>query len=278
MNNIRNSVGSKSIGSCITGYPQYLLSWALELVFPKKCVICGKFSGPKFSGYLCKKCLNTIPTHSSFGCIGCQRTVSLGQTCNLCSKTNYIDQLLVVADYKNQTLIKLIKLFKYRFIEELGFSLSLLTKKYLIRLAKTKKLNFMEENPIVLPIPLSKRRLNWRGFNQSEILASLLADNFQLKQESDVIIKTYQSKPQAEIKDREERLDNLSGVFKVVRPDKIVGKNILLIDDVCTTGTTLNECAKILKENGAKKITGLVIARGAIGHNKLLPRSYSDFD
>ena len=245
-----------------TNYPQYLLFWILELVFPKKCVICAKFNDSGFNGYLCKKCLNTIPTNHKFECIGCKKLVSLGKTCNLCNKTNYIDQLLVVADYKNQTLIKLIKLFKYRFIEELRFPLFLLTKKYLLQLAKSKKLNFLEENPVVLSVPLYTRRLNWRGFNQSDIIANLLAENFHLEKGKNVISRTGKSKPQAEIKEKSERLNRLKGLFKIICADKIVGKNILLVDDVCTTGATLNECAKVLKENGALKITGLVIARG----------------
>lgn len=259
---IRKNVSSKSIGSCITGYPQYLLSQSLELVFPKKCVICGKFNDSGFSGYLCKKCLSAIPINHNFECIGCKKLVSLGKTCNSCTKENHIDQLLVVTDYKNQTLIKLIKLFKYRFIRELGSPLFLLIKKYLLQLAKIKKINFLEENPIVLSVPLSHRRLNWRGFNQSDILACLLADNFHLDKAEGIILRTGKSKPQAEIKEKGERLDNLRGLFKIIMADKLVGRNILLIDDVCTTGATLNECARVLKENGAKKITGLVIARG----------------
>lgn len=243
-------------------YPQYLLSRSLELVFPKKCVICGIFNDPKFDGYLCKKCLNAIPVNRSFECIGCRRPAPLGQTCNSCLKTNYIDRLLVATDYKNQALIKLIKLFKYRFVHDLGLPLFLITKKYLIQLAKIKKFNFLEENPVVLAVPLSTRRLNWRGFNQSDILAGLLAENFNLRREGNVITRTGTSKPQAEIKEKNERLNNLSCVFKIIRPKTIAGKNILLVDDVCTTGSTLNECAKVLKENGAHKITALVIARG----------------
>lgn len=245
-----------------TNYPQYLLNYTLELVFPKKCVICGRFNDAGFNGYLCKKCLTAIPVNHSFECIVCKRLISLGKTCNLCTKTNSIDQLLVVADYKNQTLIKLIKLFKYRFIQELGFPLFLLTKKYLIQLAKTKKFSFLEKNPIVLPVPLNTRRLNWRGFNQSDILADLLAENFQLEKGVDIISRTGKSKPQADIEEKAKRLKNLKGLFKIISAGKIVGRTVLLIDDVCTTGATLNECAKILKENGAKKIIGLVIARG----------------
>ena len=248
--------------SNLINYPQYLLDFSLELIFPKKCVICGKFNASDFSGYLCKKCLTTIPINHNFECIGCKKQTSIGKTCNSCIKTNGIDQLLVVADYKNKTLIKLIKLFKYRFIKELGFPLFLLTKKYLIQLAKTKKFNFLEEDPLILSIPLNTRRLNWRGFNQSDILACLLADNFHLEKGGNIISRTGKSKPQAEIKEKDDRLNNLRGLFKVIRADKIAGRNILLIDDVCTTGTTLNECAKILKENGVKKVIGLVVARG----------------
>ena len=186
----------------------------------------------------------------------------MGKTCKLCAKTNYIDQLLVVADYKNQNLIKIVKLFKYRFIKELGLPLSLLTKKYLTQLARMKRFNFLEENPAILAVPLSNTRLNWRGFNQSDILANLLAENFHLEKAVSVISRTGSSKPQAEIEEKNKRLDNLSGLFKISYADKIIGRSILLVDDVCTTGATLNECARVLKENGARKIIGLVIARG----------------
>ena len=83
-----------------------------------------------------------------------------------------------------------------------------------------------------------------------------------MRTEDTVLIRTSVSKPQAEIDKKDERLENMSNQFKVSNNEKIKGKTLLLIDDVCTTGATLNECARILKEAGAKKVIGFVIARG----------------
>ncbi len=140
--------------------------------------------------------------------------------------------------------------------------MSVLMKKYLKWLTLDKKFNVFGANPLLIPVPLHPRRLNWRGFNQSELLAKDLADTFQTEMASDVIERSGNAAPQADIKEREERLKNLNGIFKVKNGIKIVGREILLIDDVCTTGATLNECAKVLKANGATKVVALVIARG----------------
>ena len=77
----------------------------------------------------------------------------------------------------------------------------------------------------------------------------------------DVIERIFNTVPQADIKERELRLKNLNGIFRILNKEKLVAREVLLIDDVCTTGATLNECAKVLKANGALKITALVIAR-----------------
>jgi len=135
-------------------------------------------------------------------------------------------------------------------------------KKYLKWLTLDKKFNVFEANPLLIPVPLNSRRLNWRGFNQSELLAKDLAGIFQMEMAGDVIERTVNITPQADIKEKEERLKNLSGIFKILNKDKLIGREVLLIDDICTTGATLNECAKVLKANGALKIIGLVVARG----------------
>ena len=120
-------------------------------------------------------------------------------------------------------------------------------------------------NPLLVPIPLHKKRLNWRGFNQSEILAEKIYGFYGL-QVGNILTRNKNIKPQADIEDRENRMNNIKDSFACSaningRP-ACVGRNIILVDDICTTGATLNECAKVLAANGAGKISALVVARG----------------
>lgn len=243
-------------------YPQHLLSWLLDVIFPIRCIQCDRFNNKKFKGYICPVCLNSIPLNRSFECIGCNKITPLGKTCLSCKILSPLDQLLIVSDYKNPRLVTILKLLKYRFIKDLAAPLSSRMKQYLKRLKMKQKFNILEESPLIIPVPLSKQRFNWRGFNQSELLSQLLADELQIIADSDILFKTKRSTPQADIKERDKRVKNIEGLFKIARPHIITNRTILLIDDVCTTGATLNECARVLKQNGAKKVIGLVIARG----------------
>ncbi len=211
---------------------------------------------------MCGKCLRSIAVNHSFECIGCKKNVPLGKTCYFCKGTNQVDQLLVVADYKDFKLAKALKLIKYRFINELIYPLLVLVKKYLKWLNTEKGFNIFQDRPLVIPIPLHRTRYNWRGFNQAELMAELIADNFQMSVCSDILYRSKKSKPQAEIQDREERLKNVNDIFYISDSEVIKDKTALLIDDVCTTGATLNEAARILKEKGVTKVMALVIARG----------------
>ncbi len=244
-----------------SNYPQKSIIWFLDLIFPIKCLGCGGFGD-----YICQGCLRTISVKKNFECIGCKRNTPFGQTCYLCAKTNSVDQLLIVADYKNSLVEKTLKFLKYKFISDLEQPLFVLIKKYLRWLTLNKKFNVFATNPLLIPVPLHQRRFNWRGFNQSELLTKDLADTFQMDFANDIIERKINVTPQADIKEREERLKNLNGIFSARGGSdfggKIIGREILLIDDVCTTGATLNECAKVLKANGASKVIALVIARG----------------
>lgn len=169
---------------------------------------------------------------------------------------------MIVADYRNPLVEKMLKFFKYKFISDLKEPLSVLMRKHLKWLVLDKKFNVFEANPLLIPVPLHPRRLNWRGFNQSELLVKDLADVSQMEMANDVIGRVINTIPQADIKEREERLKNLNGVFVIKNGSKVVGREIILIDDVCTTGATLNECARVLKECGVKRVVALVVARG----------------
>jgi len=238
-------------------YPQRIYKWFLDLVFPIRCLGCGKFGQ-----YVCRGCLGTIAVKKTFECIGCKRNTPFGQTCYLCAKTSSVDQLLIAADY-HEPLVKMsLKFLKYKFISDLSGPLSILVKRYLKWLSLNKKLNVFEDNPLLVPVPLHQRRLNWRGFNQSQLLAKNIAGSFQIETTEGVIIRLVNTIPQADISEREERMKNLNGILYVADKNKISGRKIILVDDICTTGATLNECAMVLKNNGAIKVVGLVVARG----------------
>lgn len=238
-------------------YPQKVKNWLLDLVFPIRCISCGQFGC-----YLCQKCLNQIPLKQSFECVGCKQGVPLGHTCYACRKENYLDQLLIATDFKNTLVERTIKIFKFNFIAELSIPLSILMKKYIRQLQKRNNFNIFADNPVLIPVPIHKLRKNWRGFNQSELLAKNLADIFQMEYRPDILTRAKNTIPQADIEARTERLENIKSAFNCLNPAKITGRSVILIDDVCTTGATLNECAKVLKTSGARSVTALVIARG----------------
>ncbi|MEI6154688.1 MAG: phosphoribosyltransferase family protein, partial [Deltaproteobacteria bacterium] len=116
---------------------------------------------------------------------------------------------------------------------------------------------------ILIPIPLAPKRQHERGFNQAEIICNTLIKldkNINFKLEKNILIKPKDTKHQAHIEDRNKRLKNIIGSFAIIHPELVVESNIILIDDVTTTGATLNEARKILKNAGAKKIIAFTIA------------------
>ncbi len=116
---------------------------------------------------------------------------------------------------------------------------------------------------ILVPVPLSQRRKRKRGFNQAELLTKELAltdGGVSFKLENNVLMKSRETVHQAHAENRTERLKNIIGSFSVVNPEKIKGQNIILVDDVITTGATLSEAKKVLNEAGAKKVIAFTIA------------------
>lgn len=114
---------------------------------------------------------------------------------------------------------------------------------------------------ILVPVPLHRRRINFRGFNQSEVLAQKLSKKFGVKM-ANLLTRHRYTQPQVELS-KEHRLTNLHGAFSLKNPAEKIDQNALylLVDDVCTTGSTLGECAKVLKAAGANRVGGLVIAK-----------------
>ena len=194
-------------------------------------------------------------------CIGCRRTTPGGITCPDCKHDYAINRAFIISDYHDPVVAKAVKALKYKFLPELAAPLVALTTRYIQNQSALHRIAFAGEKFLVLPVPLHKRRENWRGFNQAALLARGLADRFRLEY-AENLVRTVHLPPQATIKDRGERFENIKEVYTCQNIEEILGRDILLVDDVCTTGATLNECARVLKNAGAASVTALVIARG----------------
>ncbi len=235
-----------------------VLLFLLELLFPIRCISCGKYKQ-----WICDDCLKNIELNNEHPCPRCEKnsTVS-GITCPNCHKNFPLDGMISAVSYKNSLVSEAVHLLKYRFIKDLTINLSeLMTKAYI-----------NSNNPlpdIIIPVPLHKRRLRWRGFNQAELLAEYLSNNLapgiSIATDNSIILRKKYSKPQAKIKNYQDRIANMQDVFGSSSNISLDNKHALLVDDIATTGTTIIECAKVLKKLHARKVTALVISRQELG-------------
>lgn len=157
--------------------------------------------------------------------------------------------------YDNETVRKLVWQLKYWGRAGNGVILGNLLTAYVKDLAS----DF--SSYAVIPVPLSQKRMRARGFNQAELIAGALAKNLKFRMISNALIRQKDAPPQAESPDWESRRKNIAGCFGVLNPDAIKNSNIILVDDVFTSGATMSEAAHELKDFGAKKIIGLTVAR-----------------
>jgi len=179
-----------------------------------------------------------------------------------CQKTSVLEGVIAAVDYQKDNLLqKVLHIYKYRFVRDLHKFLSKLLSQYLERSDTRCELLDDAKTTLIIPVPLHKQRLRWRGFNQSELLAQDLSDHFGLEINSKALIRSRKTEPQMTLKGKERR-KNVKEVFECVDTVRMKDRNIILIDDVCTTSSTLNECAKVLKDARAGKVWGVVVARG----------------
>lgn len=179
-----------------------------------------------------------------------------GRVCHSCRQFLSFDSLVIATEYsKDAIFTRVLHLYKYHFCREIAPLLSTI----LIR--QWERFGTRCDELLVVPVPLHPRRLRFRGFNQSEILAATFAQHFKIPLVS-ILERTRYTKPQVQLS-REERLHNVRDAFRVAHGENLVGKTIVLIDDVCTTLSTLEECSKVLKSAGAAAVHAAVLGRGA---------------
>ncbi|MEK7555309.1 MAG: ComF family protein [Patescibacteria group bacterium] len=232
----------------------------LDILFPPFCVNCQQHLDNR-DKLICDNCYASIKLNNTLFCPVCR--TRLAENKQICHFASYL--LASAGNYDDPVLQNLIRFFKFKSLENLSPILGKILIKYLNSLNPIRQLADYILNPksfIIIPIPLHPQRKRERGFNQAELLAKFVSDNLNLEM-IDGLKRIKNTEPQSKSKNRESRLKNISGCFKInpLAEINVKNKNIILVDDVFTSGATMNEAIKILKSNGAKKIIALVLAK-----------------
>jgi competence protein ComFC len=225
-----------------------------DYIFPKRCVIC-----KKTGSYLCPQCFTHLSFDAKNLCLICNRPTYNNLTHPVCRTKYSIDGCFAALPY-NKTVQKLIFNFKYKpYLIDLKnvlvdlFYESLIQNEYFERL-------IADGIWLMVPIPLSSSKLRKRGYNQAEILAKELAKKFNFPVQN-LLTRIKDTKTQVGLSNEKRKL-NIKGAFQLVTShQQLAIRNVFLVDDVATTGSTLKEAANVLKRNGAKRVIGLTLAR-----------------
>lgn len=225
------------------------LDFFLELLFPAKCAGCG--ANPEKGAVLCEQCAKSLESYDSLFCGKCLARLPNGK------KICHPDHPFILGAclrYHIGAAKGLIKALKFGRNKKVAGYLASRLAAYL------KKLPIELDRYEIVPIPLSPARLRDRGFNQAKLIAETLSPLINIPLLDNGLIRRKHSLPQSEIHGRKERFQNVSGAF-LAKTEIVAGKNIILLDDVVTSGATMLEAARALKTGGAKKIIALAAAK-----------------
>lgn len=222
-----------------------------EILFPMKltCEVCGKEVFRR--DYLCEECREKLPYHRKFICTKCGRRIEEDYpVCVQCkAKMPHYTAARSVFDYEGEP-VRLIKKFKTgaRYLAD-----------FFAEEAEIIFRRYFDFADIVIPVPMTKRAIRRRGYNQSALLAKSLAKRIDVPYRSDLIVKTRTTPAQKELGVRE-RERNLSDSFRVVARKDCADKSILIVDDVLTTGATAGAMAQKLFAAKAERVLVLTVA------------------
>ena len=220
---------------------------AVDLLFPQWCLGCGREGA-----YICPSCRQRLPRLTESLCPTCGQSQSGGQLCSACARRKQrIDGIR--APFRFGGLMRqAIHHLKYRNLRALARPLAGLLHDYI------------SANPVpgevLVPVPIHPRRMRQRGYNQCQLLAAELSKMSGLPLNADSLIKRRPTDPQAETDSLASRWANVAGAYNCPVA-AFNGRKVLLVDDVATSGATLNACAEALKTAGAGSVWALVLAR-----------------
>ena len=208
---------------------------ALDYFFPPICGMCGEIN----ENYICNNCYENIKKIKK--CV-----------INEYNNRNFSKHLYI---FRYDGIIRN-KIIEYKF-EDKGYLYKMFAK---IILSDKKTCNFIKKYDVIIPVPISKKRKKKRGYNQSELVANELAQKLNQDIWTDIIIKKKDNKPQSEL-NKLERIKNVEDIYEINKPIEVKNKKVLLLDDIYTTGSTVNEIARKLKQNQTQEIGVITLAK-----------------
>lgn len=216
----------------------------LDFIFPKRCVSC-----KKLGDYICLTCKKKIIFLNNQVCPVCRKCAIDGYTHPKCKTPLGLDGFYVSAKFDG-VVRKAIHVLKYKYVSDVA--------KCLIENLWVQYPSYIPKFDLFIPVPLFKTREKFRGFNQSLVIAKVLGQKYGIPVRDDILKRIRNTTPQVELKGAK-RHKNLLKAFACDQIN-LQNKSIGLIDDVSTTRSTLMECCKQLKRNGAKQVWGIVLA------------------
>lgn len=209
----------------------------LNLFFPPVCGFCNEIN----EDFLCDKCRRRI------------ESIKISNIDSYINKSVYFDESCYIFKYEKDIRDMIIK---YKFEER-----SYLYKTFSRVICEDVIFSdFVKKYDCIISVPIHKKRMKLRGYNQSKLVAEDVAKYFGIMYYDNVLEKNKNIVPQSSL-DKLNRINNVRGAFNIIDCSKIVGKNVIIFDDVFTTGATSNECAKVLKEAGAENVGVFSIAK-----------------
>lgn len=218
----------------------------LDILYPKLCITCENQLQIN-ENQICTSCLLDLPytdTHK-VGIIALEN--------KFVGRVDVAKIFSFVRFSKKSGVQKLLHALKYKANEKIGNDIGVYYGKLIKKEVEEYKLDYL------LPVPIHPKKLKIRGYNQAEVFSKGLSESLEIKTLTDVLLKTRETVSQTK-ENKQERFENIKGSFEIIEAGILKGKNIAIVDDVLTTGATLEEIAQILKNVGVSKVVIITIA------------------
>lgn len=250
--------------SSIIEFIKKLYEALLELIYPEHgiCFICDQYDEQIEDAHICTECREKLVFINDHKCKICGKPLEIGYVPDKCpeciNNKHYFTKAISPLEYTG-------------FIKDVIYKYKYSKKPYMYKLLGSLMVQaFLDNNikniDLIVPVPLHRSKMLERGFNQAELLGVYISKKFNIPIDSKNLCRIRKTEIQNKLK-KQERHKNVKNAFKIKKDDIFKGKRILLVDDIMTTGATVDECSRVLLRAGAKEVVVITVATGRQKNN-----------